>query len=89
MAWVTYILLFMLYAAYPRMTAEVNVQTAKVRAWRAVTDVSRDERRLKMETESGIPEVGDTLLYIRRVNLRVTRFWAKLKTAIVATMSCQ
>lgn len=33
----THVLLLILYAAYPRMTADVNVQTANVRAWSAVT----------------------------------------------------
>jgi hypothetical protein len=37
----THVLLLILYAAYPRMTADVNVQTANVRAWSPVTGQTR------------------------------------------------
>lgn len=36
----TYVLSFMLYAAYPRTIADVSVQTANVLAWRGVTAIS-------------------------------------------------
>lgn len=82
----TDILLFMLYAAYARTTAEVRVHTANVRAWRAVTAGGERGRGAR---EADIPLGADTLLYILRVNLRVQKFWTVLKTAEAATSSCQ
>ena len=82
----TDILLFMLYAAYARTTAEVRVHTANVRAWRAVT--ARDEHERGVRT-ADTPVWAGTPLYILRVNLRVQKFCTVLKTAEAATRSCQ
>ena len=85
----THILLLILYAAYTRMTAEVSVQIANVRAWSAVTDAAFWLFEIQKAHQEILPELGATLLYTCRVNLSVTKFCTKLKPADAATNNCQ
>ena len=89
----SYALLWMLYAAYKRTVAAVNVQIPNVRACNEVTVMSsqhklriRGIRQKSLEDRPGC--VAGTLLYIRFVKLRVRKFCTVLNTAEAATIIC-